>query len=365
MDTSYWVSQSQQTGTDADDVLYVGKGNELIDGKAGYDVLNTYPHFTSSGLQFDSTKGLWSIANGSGRADLVDIEAIQFTGIKLELNEQTKRLVTDSYQSGTGASDALYMSTVTEVIDGKGGADVLDLSSYYYNNSWFNYAASGLAYDSTKGHWMVNHFQAGKQPVELIDVESIKFGDIEINLNDARLSQVTQHVSTDGDDNLIGNDLGYALYGGKGDDVFTGNGGDDILNGGMGKNVAVYRGSSSDYVVERNGTTGIITIQDLNANRDGTDTLWFIENLRFADGEFDINDLATLKPGTEPPPVVGDMETMPIVFAQIQPTVVQNTPGTSFDIIWDNLNSFAATTANLELVADFSFPVESQAFNLF
>jgi hypothetical protein len=65
---------------------------------------------------------------------------------------------------------------------------------------------------------------------------------------------------------------------------------------------AVYRGLRSDYVVEFDSTIGAYTVKDLIEKRDGTDVLNSTERLRFADGEFNIDDLATLKPVTEPPP---------------------------------------------------------------
>ena len=191
------------------------------------------------------------------------------------------------YQSGSDIADTLYVGKGNEVIDGKGGSDVLVTNTIYTN--------SGLRFDSIKGSWMLNS-------VQLLNIESIKFGDVQLELSDVRLTQPTQHVSTNGADNMVGNDFGYILNGGSGDDRLTGNGGDETLYGGKGIDVAIYRGSRSDYVVERNGTTGRYTVQDLNTNRDGTDTLVSIERLLFADGEFAIDDLATLKPGSEPPP---------------------------------------------------------------
>jgi Ca2+-binding RTX toxin-like protein len=196
------------------------------------------------------------------------------------------------HQSGTNTDDVLYVGKGNEVIDGRGGNDVLVIRTYYTD--------SGLTFDSTKGHWTLN-FSSGK-PLALINIERILFADIEISLNDLLLAQPTQHQSTEGTDHMIGSDLGYIFNSGSGDDLLTGNGGDDTLYGGKGTDLAIYRGSSSDYIVERDGTTGMYTIKDLTVDRDGTDTLGSIERLLFADGEFDINALATLKPGSEPPP---------------------------------------------------------------
>lgn len=197
------------------------------------------------------------------------------------------------YQSGSDIDDVLYVGKGNEVIDGRGGNDVLVIHN--------NYTDSGLRFDSTKGSWMLNF--SSQVPLQLTDIESIKFNDVNIRLDDIRLTQSTQHVHTSGADHMVGNDFGYVLSSGNGDDWLSGNGGDDTLYGGKGIDIAIYRGMRDDYLVERNATTGMYTVQDLNANRDGTDTLGTIERLLFADGEFDIDDLATLKPGSEPPPL--------------------------------------------------------------
>jgi Ca2+-binding RTX toxin-like protein len=192
-------------------------------------------------------------------------------------------------QVGTSNDDALYVGKGNEVIDGGDGIDVLSVDYGRMNRE--------LTFDSAKGRWILNADTSS--PVELVNIENVRINDVVLSLNDARLTQLTQHQSTDGADNMIGNDLGYTLYGYAGDDTLTGNGGDDTLYGGKGVDTAVYRGLRSDYVVEFDSAIGAYTLKDLIENRDGTDALVSTERLRFADGEFNTEDLATLKPGTE------------------------------------------------------------------
>jgi Ca2+-binding RTX toxin-like protein len=65
----------------------------------------------------------------------------------------------------------------------------------------------------------------------LFNVEQVQFIDRLVALDDPVLLQPAQHVWTEGDDILVGNDQGYELSGGSGNDVLTGNGGDDGLYG--------------------------------------------------------------------------------------------------------------------------------------
>lgn len=59
-------------------------------------------------------------------------------------------------------------------------------------------------------------------------------------------------------------------------------GGSDTLLGGAGMDTAVFTGGRRDFDVTRTGDT--VTIRDLRANADGTDTLTGIEQVQFADG---------------------------------------------------------------------------------
>jgi Ca2+-binding RTX toxin-like protein len=192
-------------------------------------------------------------------------------------------------QVGTSNDDALYVGKGNEVIDGGDGIDVLSIDYGRMNRE--------LTFDSAKGRWILNADTSS--PVELVNIENVRINDVVLSLNDARLTQLTQHQSTDGADNMIGNDLGYTLYGYAGDDTLTGNGGHDTLYGGKGVDTAVYRGLRSDYVVEFDSVVGAYAVKDLIENRDGTDAVYSTERLRFADGEFNIDDLAIFKPGTD------------------------------------------------------------------
>jgi serralysin len=80
-----------------------------------------------------------------------------------------------------------------------------------------------------------------------------------------------------------GNDL---LKSGAGHDVLQGGTGNDTLYGGYGTDTAIYTGNQGDYTFAANAD-GSLTVRDVNVANgdDGTDTLYGIQTLRFADGD--------------------------------------------------------------------------------
>lgn len=193
---------------------------------------------------------------------------------------------------GTDGDDQLYGSKADERVDGRGGSDTFVAKQYY--------AGLQRALDSN-GNWV---WELGHDT--LVNVEYVQFVDRLVALDDPVLLQQVQHVSTEGDDVLIGNDHGYPLSGHGGNDVLTGNGGDDRLHGGKGDDTTVFRGPRADYkfsydTVEFWG--GALLVSDLVTGRDGTDRLTTMETLRFADGEVSVKSLlAQVPPAPLPQP---------------------------------------------------------------
>ncbi|MEJ8840096.1 calcium-binding protein, partial [Ramlibacter sp. AN1133] len=85
-----------------------------------------------------------------------------------------------------------------------------------------------------------------------------------------------------GDDTLIG---------AAGNDVLVGETGNDVLDGGAGDDTAWYQGTSQDYQVTWNSTTGQYRIVDAVSGRDGTDLFTGVEYLQFSNGLFKVADL--------------------------------------------------------------------------
>jgi Ca2+-binding RTX toxin-like protein len=77
------------------------------------------------------------------------------------------------------------------------------------------------------------------------------------------------------------------LSGGAGNDTLRGGAGNDSIDGGSGTDTARFTGLKSEYTVTLNQGTGVITVTDNTAGRDGTDTLVNVEKLKFSDQTVD------------------------------------------------------------------------------
>jgi Ca2+-binding RTX toxin-like protein len=86
-----------------------------------------------------------------------------------------------------------------------------------------------------------------------------------------------------GHDTLLGGNGNDQLSGHQGDDLMTGGAGNDELHGGEGNDTAIFSGTRADYVIASSPDGGF-TLRDLRDTGDGTDKLWNVEQLRFADG---------------------------------------------------------------------------------
>lgn len=105
-------------------------------------------------------------------------------------------------------------------------------------------------------------------------------------------------IRNDDGGTLIGTSGNDVLIGGAGPDTIIGLAGNDTLSGAAGIDTAVFSGSRRDYNVTRAGDT--VTIRDLRASADGTDTLTGIEQAQFTDGLMGLiaEELVLFLPGT-------------------------------------------------------------------
>lgn len=177
------------------------------------------------------------------------------------------------FDAGAG-NDTIYLGSAAgdkgTYVDGGAGEDTLVL------NGGFARFQQDFEFDAA-----THTYKLGS--LTLKDVEYIDFGDIRLRIEDTSNRAGTQHQSTNGADQLIGNDWGYILDGQQGDDTLIGNGGEDTLYGGKGEDTAVFRGNRADYDIRYDYSSNQYIVTDHQAKRDGSDKLSGIEQLKFAD----------------------------------------------------------------------------------
>jgi Ca2+-binding RTX toxin-like protein len=88
----------------------------------------------------------------------------------------------------------------------------------------------------------------------------------------------------DGNDVIDGGTGEDALFGEAGDDVLLAGAGDDSLNGGSGTDTALFSGSAAAYSMIYDAAVAGGGAVAVTSATEGTDTLWDIEVLAFADG---------------------------------------------------------------------------------
>ncbi len=148
-----------------------------------------------------------------------------------------------SYASATGA---VTVNLVTNTATGADGSDTL-ISIEQVRGSAYG--------DSLTGNELVNVFEA-RDGNDTVD-------------------------GAGGNDTLYGGLGNDSLIGGTGDDMLIGGAGNDTLNGGSGQDTARFSGLKAEYDITVDAITRQVTVTDLVANRDGTDTLTGVEKLAF------------------------------------------------------------------------------------
>jgi Ca2+-binding RTX toxin-like protein len=241
---------------------------------------------------------------------------------------------------GTGGADRMVGSAGADMLYGGKGSDAYDggdgIDTVIFDQT---FAAYRVSFDAASGGWVV---QRGAERETLVRVEFLQFADRRIDLADPVLHQATQHDAVEAGGKLMGNDWGYFLSGGQGDDELIGNGGDDDLYGGKGSDTAVYRGPRADYVIEFNEQSWSYSVVDKQAARDGADTLRNIEWLQFADGRVAIDSVATVIPA--PPVAPGQFEFIGDWFTSIgDPIYVDIVPGNAEAPALETVEGFVPT----------------------
>jgi VCBS repeat-containing protein len=96
-----------------------------------------------------------------------------------------------------------------------------------------------------------------------------------------------------GNDSLFGGAGADYIDGGNGSDLIDGGAGNDVIDGGNGQDTLLLAGNRADYHFWM-GDNGAVIVRDRRPNGpDGTDRLFNMERVQFADGTFKLVDLIT------------------------------------------------------------------------
>lgn len=272
-----------------DDIQLSGStaGGGVIDGGDGVDFIT----FFTSDKQEDT--------NGDGIADSVTTTV----GVTIDLSQNrilndgfgnTATLINVEGVTGGSLSDTLTgndgdnrfgMTLGSDVIDGRGGIDVIDTG----NDARAKYnvvaTATGYTITFTDTVFVINPTTGASEPqtvtatTSVVNVERIRFAEGEFNLADIAAPSTTPTIGNDTITGTTGADIINAL---AGDDVIDGLAGDDSIDGGDGTDVAVFAKASTSYAVVAEGA-GFLVIDRETLEQDFVVN---VETLRFSNGDF-------------------------------------------------------------------------------
>jgi Ca2+-binding RTX toxin-like protein len=278
--------EDQTESDDGDDALYGGAGNDAMFGGQGDDTLNG-----GSGDDTLSGQAGVDVFRGGAGVDTVDFsyESPFQLLVNLELNEANGGTASgDTFYSienligsddridrfvGTDDANHFWGRGGGDYFTGGGGDDVLDGGAdgdilYGQRGNDTIIGGSGQDYLSG-GSGNDTVVYAGSSEGVTIDLynETAIGGDGDGPVQIVGRGATIRHdfvvgfenvVGSSQDDNIIGNDLGNALYGGRGNDTLTGRGGEDSLYGGAGSDTADYSDSEEGLILKlaRGGSNG-------------------------------------------------------------------------------------------------------------
>ena len=260
-------------GASADTLGGMG-GNDILQGGGGDDLLR-------GGTGVDQLSG----GTGNDTADYSTAAARVVASIGNSMASNDGDGATDTFNSienltGSAFNDVLLGGSGSNVLTGGAGSDVL----------------AGLAGDDVLigGSGAPNQMQGGLGADRYVMTATgdtlIEFAGEGVDTVETTLSAYTlrdnfENLTYIGAGSIAGtgNAENNVLTGAAGADTFTGRGGDDTIHGAGGMDTVVMSGLRADYTVQAGA--GYVIIGDSVAGRDGIDTLYGVERIRFSDGE--------------------------------------------------------------------------------
>jgi Ca2+-binding RTX toxin-like protein len=270
------------TGTATDNLIVGGAGADTLIGLGGDDRLE-------GGSGADTFRGVaggdqFIGGDGTDTADYSSAAARVVVSIANSLASDDGDGGSDTFGgienlTGSGFNDVLIGGSGVNVLTGGAGSDTL----------------IGLAGDDVLvgGSGAPNQMQGGQGDDRYVMTSTdtlVEFAGEGIDVVETTLSAYTlrdnfENLTYTGAGSFTGggNALNNVLTGAAGADTFTGRQGDDAIHGEGGADTVVMSGVRDDYTIQAGA--GYVTIGDSVVGRDGIDTLYGIERIRFGDGE--------------------------------------------------------------------------------
>ena len=207
----------------------------------------------------------------------LDIAALQY----LYGPSLTSRATNDTYAVSSTAANFVWDGAGTDLLDASASSQPATL--YLTPGYWGYVGATRASTITAPGQVTVNFGST---------IENLKGGSQADRLyGNASANQI---LGGAGDDVLQGWDGSDTLSGGLGNDTLYGGASADIGARNRGTDVAVFAGNRSSYQITWTAATDIVTVSSAS---EGTDTLWDIEQLQFADATLQVAALRdTLAP---------------------------------------------------------------------
>lgn len=329
--------------TASTETFYGGAGNDLIDGRGGFD-LATYNniYFSTGAITVNMAAGTVTGDASVGNDTLRSIEAIQgtnFNDVYVATNFGATGFLNTSINNvgnngtfnqfeGLGGNDTITGNGNTRIIYSSAtdavtinlqagtatGGNSIGTDTYVGVNSATGsnqndvYDATGFTGVTSAGSFgTFNLFEGllGNDDITgngntRVSYSQASGGGVNVNLSTGLVSGaagadvihggVNSVQGSNQADTLTGSNVSETFFGGGGADTInagggndgiTGQGGDDTIDGGAGTDMVFFTGVRSGYTIT--GTTTVQVVDGQGAARDGTDTLINVEVLGFSD----------------------------------------------------------------------------------
>jgi len=319
-------------GGGGDHQLFGHAGNTLLDGGSGNDVITidgfvtsidggagTDKLFINGTAGFDAAGHVGDIRNVEQIWVKAGLDPISFSRDQqpLFINGKTygfQILVADVLDGGTYRGATITASEFADTVKGGLGNDTLignKGNDSLYGGGGDDILQGGIGGDRLFGgagnDRLIVYSGPDQQPDVVIDggadIDSVNLNegfvtgdltvdfsnplvDIVVNGTTFRNIEVLEYDGAQGSDTVTGGAYVDKINGRNGNDFIKGGGGDDRLWGGTGLDTAIFSGAFADYTVTTAGSA--LTVADGVLGRDGTDTVWEFETLKFSDGSYDV-----------------------------------------------------------------------------